>query len=150
DPFYGKDSEDAQEWIEMFLKVKETNGWPDNRRVAIATEMLKKEAADWYNLVNTTINRWDRDANTGFRERFLACFSSQEKLHRWQYELMNLKQINKKVETYASRFKKLANRVDAGGIPDAFKVRMFLSGLNKELATLVAIQNSANLDAAIT
>ncbi|CAI2191433.1 1510_t:CDS:1, partial [Funneliformis geosporum] len=37
-----------------------------------------------------------------------------------------------KVETYASRFKKLANRVDARGIPDAFKVRMFLNGLNKE------------------
>ncbi|CAG8716854.1 1323_t:CDS:1, partial [Funneliformis mosseae] len=54
------------------------------------------------------------------------------------------------VETYASRFKKLANRVDAGGIPDAFKIRIFLSGLNKELATLVTIQNPANLDAAIT
>ncbi|CAG8742235.1 10047_t:CDS:1, partial [Funneliformis mosseae] len=64
----------------------------------------------------------DGDANTGFKERFLARFSSQEKLHRWQYELMNLKQGNEKVETYASRFKKLANRVDAGGIPDAFKI----------------------------
>ncbi|CAG8750480.1 15454_t:CDS:1, partial [Funneliformis mosseae] len=75
---------------------------------------------------------------------------SVEELHRWQYELMNLKQGNEKVETYASRFKKLANRVDAGGIPNAFKVRMFLSGLNKELATLVAIQNPVNLDVAIT
>ncbi|CAG8752838.1 4544_t:CDS:2, partial [Funneliformis mosseae] len=46
---------------------------------------------------------------------------------------------NKKVETYASKFKKLANRVDVGVIPDIFKVRKFLSGLNKELATLVAI-----------
>ncbi|CAG8676409.1 11934_t:CDS:2 [Funneliformis mosseae] len=34
----------------MFLKAKEANRWPDNRRVAIATEMLRKEAADWYNL----------------------------------------------------------------------------------------------------
>ncbi|CAG8732160.1 12998_t:CDS:2, partial [Funneliformis mosseae] len=84
-PFYGKDSEDAQEWIKMFLRVKEANRWLNNRRVAIATGMLREEAADWYNL------------------------------------LMNLKQENKKVETYASRFKKLANRVDAGGIPDAFK-----------------------------
>ncbi|CAI2188645.1 18327_t:CDS:1, partial [Funneliformis geosporum] len=45
---------------------------------------------------------------------------------------------------------KLASRGDAGGIPDAFKVRMFLNGLNKELATLVAIQNPNTLDAAIT
>ena len=122
DPFYGKDSEDAQEWIEMFLRAKEANGWPDNRRIAIAAGMLREEAADWYNLVSGTINRWDGDANAGFRERFLARFSSQEKLHRWQYELMNLKQGNEKVETYASKFKKLANRVGAGGIPDAFKV----------------------------
>ncbi|CAG8718765.1 5068_t:CDS:2, partial [Funneliformis mosseae] len=42
------------------------------------------------------------------------------------------------------------SRVDAGGIPDAFKVQMFLSELNKELATLVAIQNPANLDTTIT
>ncbi|CAG8678011.1 606_t:CDS:2, partial [Funneliformis mosseae] len=84
---------------------------------------------------------WDGDVNIGSRERFLAHFLSQEKLHRWQYELMNLKQGNEK---------KLANRVDAGGIPDIFKVRMFLSGLNNELATLVAIQNLVNLDAAIT
>ena len=26
DPFYRKNSEDAQEWIEMFLKAKEVNG----------------------------------------------------------------------------------------------------------------------------
>ncbi|CAG8735251.1 16016_t:CDS:1, partial [Funneliformis mosseae] len=45
-----KDSENAQEWIEMFLRVKEANGWPDNRRVAIAAGMLREEAADWYNL----------------------------------------------------------------------------------------------------
>jgi hypothetical protein len=58
DPFYGKDSEDAQEWIEMFLRAKEANGWPDNRRVAIAAGMLREEAADWYNLVSNTITRW--------------------------------------------------------------------------------------------
>ena len=134
----------------MFLRAKEANGWLDNRRVAITARMLREEAADWYNLVSGTINRWDGDANTGFRERFLARFSSQEKLHRWQYKLMNLKQGNEKVETYASKFKKLANRVGAGGIPDAFKVRIFLSGLNKELSILITIQNPADLDAAIT
>src|SRR3954454_758483 len=63
---------------------------------------------------------------------------------------MNLKQGNEKGETYASKFKKLANRVNAGGIPDAFKGRMVLSGLNKELVTLVAIQNPVDLDTAIT
>ncbi|CAG8697489.1 14620_t:CDS:1, partial [Funneliformis mosseae] len=75
-PFYRKDSEDTQKWIEIFLRAKKANGWPDNRRVAIAAGMLREEAANWYNLVSTTINRWDRDANTGFRERFLICFSS--------------------------------------------------------------------------
>ncbi|CAI2201971.1 2295_t:CDS:2, partial [Funneliformis geosporum] len=92
--------------------LQAANGWPDNRRVVIAAGMLRDEAADWYNLINGDIDRWDGHANTRFRERFLARFSSQEK------------------------FKKLASRVDAGGIPEAFKVRMFLNGLNKELATL--------------
>ncbi|CAG8720176.1 6404_t:CDS:2, partial [Funneliformis mosseae] len=81
------DSKDAQKWIEMLLKAKEANKWLDNRRVAIAIEMLKEE----------------------------------------QYELINLKQENKKVETYASKFKKLANRVDAGGIPNAFKLLLKLN-----------------------
>ncbi|CAG8624523.1 8669_t:CDS:1, partial [Funneliformis mosseae] len=36
DPFYRKDSKDAQEWIEIFLKAKEANEWSDNRKVAIA------------------------------------------------------------------------------------------------------------------
>ncbi|CAG8701634.1 12141_t:CDS:1, partial [Funneliformis mosseae] len=62
--------------------AKEANEWPNNRRVTIAAGILREEAADWYNLVSTTINRWDENANTGFRERFLARFSSQEKLYR--------------------------------------------------------------------
>ena len=57
DSFYEKDSEDTQEWIEMFLRVKEANGWSDNRRVAIAAGMLREEAADWYNLMSNTITR---------------------------------------------------------------------------------------------
>ncbi|CAG8735234.1 7536_t:CDS:2, partial [Funneliformis mosseae] len=31
------------------------NEWPDNRRVAIAAGMLRKEAADWYNLTPSTL-----------------------------------------------------------------------------------------------
>ncbi|CAI2199064.1 14893_t:CDS:1, partial [Funneliformis geosporum] len=104
-----------------FLRAQAANGWPENRRVAIAAGILRGEAADWYNLIHGDIDRWDGHINTGFRERFLTRFSFQEKLHMWQYELMNLKQGRDKVETYASRFKKLASRVDAGGIPDAFK-----------------------------
>ncbi|CAG8613381.1 933_t:CDS:2 [Funneliformis mosseae] len=34
----------------MFLRAKEANEWLDNRRIAIAIEILREEAADWYNL----------------------------------------------------------------------------------------------------
>ncbi|CAI2179916.1 11010_t:CDS:2 [Funneliformis geosporum] len=40
--------------------------------------------------------------------------------------------------------------IDVGEILDAFKVQIFLNGLNKELATLVTIQNPNTLDAIIT
>ncbi|CAG8486813.1 2346_t:CDS:2 [Funneliformis mosseae] len=46
DPFYRKDSKDAQKWIEIFLRAKDVNRWLDNRRVTIATGMLKEEVAD--------------------------------------------------------------------------------------------------------
>ena len=81
DPYYEKDNEVTEEWIETFLRAQAANGWPDNRRVAIAAGMLRGEAADWYNLISTDIDRWAGHANTGFRERFLARFSSQKKLH---------------------------------------------------------------------
>ncbi|CAI2191871.1 261_t:CDS:2, partial [Funneliformis geosporum] len=83
-------------------------------------------------------------------KRFYQLISQKYKLYMWQYELMNLKQERDKVKTYTSRFKKLASRVDTRGISDVFKVRIFLNGLNKELATLVAIQNPNTLDATIT
>ena len=73
------------------MRAQAANGWQDARRVAIAAGMLRGEAADWYNLVSANINRWDGHNDTRFRERFLARFLSQEKLHMWQYELMNLK-----------------------------------------------------------
>ncbi|CAG8444120.1 15891_t:CDS:2 [Funneliformis mosseae] len=63
-PFYRKDSKD----VKIFLKAKEANRWSDNRRVVIAARMLREEAANWYNLVSNTINKWDGDANTGFKE----------------------------------------------------------------------------------
>ncbi|CAG8609727.1 3077_t:CDS:2, partial [Funneliformis mosseae] len=60
DPFYGKNFEDAQEWIEIFLRAKEANRWPDNRRIAIAAGILREEAADWYNLHNSFVFGLDK------------------------------------------------------------------------------------------
>ncbi|CAI2183777.1 20196_t:CDS:2 [Funneliformis geosporum] len=74
-----------------------------------------------------------------------ASTSIDNSLHGELSQLSNSDNVSSrgdKVETYAI--------VDVGEILDAFKVQIFLNGLNKELATLVTIQNPNTLDAIIT
>ena len=112
---------------------------------------MKGEAADWYQADKGNITRWSHaTAGDGFKERFLARFSTIERLHKWQNELMNLKQKpSESVEIYSAKFKKLLTRLNAATIPNDFQVRMYLQGLKKDLSLLVAVNNPANIDAAI-
>jgi hypothetical protein len=47
-PFYGRDDEDPYEWIQAFLQAHTTNGWANDRKVALAAGHLKEAAYDWY------------------------------------------------------------------------------------------------------
>ncbi|CAB4442769.1 unnamed protein product [Rhizophagus irregularis] len=56
-PFYGRDDEDPYEWIQAFLQAHTTNGWADNRKVALAAGHLKEAAYDWYQNDHTNITQ---------------------------------------------------------------------------------------------
>src|SRR6266542_2105699 len=112
---------------------------------------MKGEVAYWYQADKGNITRWSHaTAGDGFKERFLARFSTTERLHKWQNELMNLKQKpTESVKIYLAKFKKLLTRLNAVTIPNDFQVRMYLQELKKDLSLLVAMNNSANIDAAV-
>ncbi|PKK60933.1 hypothetical protein RhiirC2_792579 [Rhizophagus irregularis] len=46
--FYGRDDEDPYEWCRLFEAAFAANGWPDNRKIALAAGFLKEAARNWY------------------------------------------------------------------------------------------------------
>ncbi|PKC56201.1 hypothetical protein RhiirA1_402318 [Rhizophagus irregularis] len=42
--FYGRDDEDPYEWCRLFEAAFAANGWPDNRKIALAAGFLKEAA----------------------------------------------------------------------------------------------------------
>ncbi|CAB4437866.1 unnamed protein product [Rhizophagus irregularis] len=56
--FYGRDDEDPYEWCQLFEAAFAANGWPDNRKIALAAGFLKEAARDWYEDDKGNINQW--------------------------------------------------------------------------------------------
>jgi hypothetical protein len=89
--FSGKTDEDPTEWIEKFERAKDANNWQDARLRFIAGGLMSGEAADWYQTDKANIIQWAGDVANSFKERFIARFSTVERMHKWQTELMDLK-----------------------------------------------------------
>ncbi|GBB97833.1 hypothetical protein RclHR1_30840002 [Rhizophagus clarus] len=75
-PFYGNDTEDPNEWIDIFIQAHTTNGWADARRVALAAGHLKEAAYDWYQNDKTNITQWEGNPANSFKERLIAYFAT--------------------------------------------------------------------------
>ena len=106
--FSGKTDEDPTEWIEKFERAKDANNWQDARLRFIAGGLMSGEAADWYQTDKANIIQWAGDVANSFKERFIARFSTVERMHKWQTELMDLKQRkDESIEVYAAKFTKL-------------------------------------------
>jgi hypothetical protein len=83
DFFHGTIDEDPNEWIEKFERAKDANNWANARLHHIAGGLLKDEAADWYQATKSTIAQWSHATATDtFREKFIARFSTVERLHK--------------------------------------------------------------------
>src|SRR5260364_265689 len=94
----------------------------------------------------------DEEEESSFYHKFIDFFATPERRHGWQIELQELKQLkHKKVDAYATKFKKMLKRVDPDDeIPDPYIIRMFLSGLRGKAATFVTVAEPKDLDEAIT
>ncbi|CAG8747203.1 17361_t:CDS:2, partial [Gigaspora rosea] len=94
-------------------------------------------AADWYKEERRNISYWktenedETERSKSFYYLLVEQFAPLEKQHCWQLDLNFLtQQENKKVDTYATKFKRLLNHVNTNNcFPDAYVVRMFLGGL---------------------
>jgi hypothetical protein len=53
--FHGRDDEDPYDWCRMFEAAFAANGWPDNRKIALAAGFLREAARDWYEADRTNI-----------------------------------------------------------------------------------------------
>ncbi|RHZ83560.1 hypothetical protein Glove_91g117 [Diversispora epigaea] len=146
-PFYGKATEDPVEWIASFNRAANANNWTSNRKLQIAPGYLKGVAAHWCD--DSTITYWDNNSypDRSFVSLFTKRFTTLENKNKWHYELHNIKQEkNERVDEYSVQFQKLAKKVDpTDAIPDDYKTRMYISGLNEEVAAMVAIDTPATL-----
>ncbi|CAB4418407.1 unnamed protein product [Rhizophagus irregularis] len=70
--FYGRDDEDPYEWCRLFEAAFAANGWPDNRKIALAAGFLKEAARDWYEENRGNINQWHINNNAATQEEALA------------------------------------------------------------------------------
>jgi hypothetical protein len=156
DTFAGKIDEDPVEWINAFERAAETNKWiTPSRKLQIAAGYLKGIAAHWYkeHKESNTIRYWDNDTypDTSFVPMFIKRFSTLERKNKWHYELHNSKQgREERVAEYATRFKKLLHKVDPDkALPKDYTTRMFIGGLNEEIAVLVGSGKTDDLNTAI-
>ncbi|GBB84979.1 hypothetical protein RclHR1_11570008 [Rhizophagus clarus] len=115
---------------------------------------MRGDTADWYAEVAGTITRWDANSENGdFCVELRKRYASRIKQNQWAMELQNIKQQpGQKVGAYATRFKKLLNKVAPGANDMAvrFKVNYFIRGLDPIIAGRTYESNPNTLDEAIT
>lgn len=89
----------------------------------MAGTLMKDEVTERYQAAKEGI------ATLPLMTPFLSRFSTTERLHKWQNQLMNFRQgPSEKVKVYAA---KEITSLNAAVIPDSFKVRMFLKELKE-------------------
>ncbi|RGB23098.1 hypothetical protein C1646_775015, partial [Rhizophagus diaphanus] len=65
------------EWCQLFEAAFAANGWPDNRKVALATGFLKEAVRDWYKEDKANINHWHVNNNANnFDTRLIEYFAT--------------------------------------------------------------------------
>ncbi|GBC49993.2 retroviral-like aspartic protease 1 [Rhizophagus irregularis DAOM 181602=DAOM 197198] len=151
--FYGRDDEDPYEWCRLFEAAFAANGWPDNRKIALAAGFLKEAARDWYEENRGNINQWHVDNNANnFDTQFLNYFATAARRNQWTRELQNIKQgDNESVENYSRRFKKLLNKATQGeALAARYQINYYINGLKPFLVGQVVIGNTDTLEATIT
>jgi hypothetical protein len=157
--FHGQDNEDPYEWLQLFESAFAANGWPDNRKLALASGFLRDAARDWWVTNqgqaqnNTHINvYYDNNAQArSFDIQLKAYFVTQIKRDRWLKELQSIKQGETElVEDYSRRFRKLMRKATQGqALAAHYQVNFFIHGLKSILVGQVVLANPANLNAAI-
>ena len=121
--FYGRDDEDPIRWLKDFEKVAKRYKWDNaENRIAIAGTYMKDAAADWFDERMTGVTHWETGEgagnNTNFTDRFKTQFCNDARTNNWYHDLVNLKQqSDKSVDEYATKFKRLANRVNLTNDP---------------------------------
>ena len=151
--FYGRDDEDPYEWCRLFEAAFAANGWPDNRKIALAAGFLKEAAQDWYEENRGNINQWHINNNANnFDTRLINYFATAARRNQWTRELQNIKQRdNESVENYSRRFKKLLNKATQGeALAERYQINYYINGLKPFLVGQVVIGNADTLNATIT
>ena len=93
--FHGKRSEDAEEWLDRFIRIALANNWTDVRKLQIVPIYLKDAAQRWF-VANIHPNRvhnptqWTGNAQS-FTTLFLEKFVNETKKAAWQSQFDALK-----------------------------------------------------------
>ncbi|CAG8795066.1 34225_t:CDS:2, partial [Gigaspora margarita] len=93
----------------------------------------------------------ESEKNKSFYHLLVDQFAPSEKQHHWQLELNSLtQQEHKRVDAYATKFKKLLNCINTNNcLPAAYVVKMFLGGLKGMNVALVTVATPKSLSDAV-
>src|ERR1043165_9555136 len=103
------DPEGAQRWLKEIERIFRAIDCAEELKVRYGTHMLAEEADDWWVATRTEMKQ-DRIARTWavFRRAFLRRYFPEDIRGKKEIEFLELKQGNKTVSEYASKFTGLA------------------------------------------
>src|ERR1044072_3115956 len=131
------DPEGAQKWLKEIERIFRVIDCAEGLKVRYGTHMLAEEADDWWVATRTELEEYGVALNWAvFRRVFLRRYFPEDVRGKKEIEFLELKQGNKTVSEYASKFSELAKYYahypnDADG--EFSKCIKFENGLRDEI-----------------
>src|ERR1044072_6366264 len=131
------DPEGAQKWLKEIERIFRVIDCAEGLKVRYGTHMLAEEADDWWVATRTELEEYGVALNWAvFRRAFLRRYFPEDIRGKKEIEFLELKQGNKTVSEYASKFSELAKYYahypnDADG--EFSKCITFENGLRDEI-----------------
>src|SRR5687767_637558 len=152
DYFYGKNEEDAEQWLRHFEKIAHANEWDDDAKYRMVPIFLKEVAERWWGRTRTTAWEDDNADNTviGFKERFLENFAGKNKVAKWQDQFENIRQGKRTIEEYNEDFRLKLKRADPQEeLPQSVIIRKYVKSIKPEIAQKVYYEGPTTIDQAM-
>ena len=144
EPFEGKKTEDAGEWLYTFEWIADNCQWSREIRIMQLRRFLKGTARNWFDCLPKEVKQNYERTMEEFKKAF-----TPESTHRFYQQLMELQQSeDEDVEDYLYQLLKLCQKANTQ-MTDLEKMHYFVRGLWRDLQDSVISRGAKNLTEAV-